>query len=494
MRCAVVPFLVLIMTLSPSLSQAQCFQGEQQKRLDRKLHAPVSKGQQEIVKRLATLQRDRDWLGTVTLCDEILVQRKYAGVMIESGQGSWRSLRSYVRTLIQKLPEDGIQFYRRRRGSKAERLWKEKSRESLQTLLNDYPLPEYQRRIRQRLFNEWSEEGAFHDAYRIVEGWPQLRKRLPEPGTLGSLRELQGLSQPVKVKAKAPPGKKRCHEEGHLACFPGAKVTLLIQCQVRDDPAFQGAEFSGLELPKRRLYHLQGLRSKDKSLLWTRPLCVLGGKGKGLGGVFQATQGWIYGVLEHELMFCVNRATGELLWLRDLRPKGPLAIQIGGPEMNQPNTSLWVDMKSVLRLDVTKKRAERMNPVSGASLAQYTGSDDDLFFSVLNGRVLRIDRERELWLDSKKLDESRGPPLKKIKIMTIDARGSALMITQPQSILIWFPSSGEQYQLPSHKTEIIKSVKRTMSSLRIRYRGKDYWERYLLPKKQQLKLSIPKGS
>lgn len=474
---------------------AQCFQGEQQKRLQRVIQAPAPESHQETIKLLNKHRDNRDWLAATTLCDQILLQQKHDGALLGDGAGSWRSLRSYVRDFIQKLPPEGLQFLRRRREMDAKRLWQDGRSESLQLLLSRYPLPEFQSRVRTRLFNEWAESGAFHDAFRIAQPQPDLLKSLPGQVAFGPLRKVVRISASVKspVLKLAKRHKEACHGGSHLACFPGPKMSLVLRCELRDDPAFQGAEFGGLVLPKQRSYILEGWTGKSQTLSWRRPLCTLGGESKGTGGVFLASEQWIYGVLEHELMLCIERTTGELLWLRDLRPKGPPAIEIGGPELNRPDTRLSLGVRGVLRIDGTKKLAELVEPGSGRSLGSHTGSDDDLFFSALNGRVLRIDKGGQVWVDSRKLPPSRVPQLNWRTVRSIDMCGEALIMTGLRSLIIWFPEAGEQFQLAGDKPGIIDAVKRMTRSLRIRYRGKEYWQQYAAPKRQ-MTLSFPKGS
>ncbi|MDF1660567.1 MAG: hypothetical protein P1V97_02260 [Planctomycetota bacterium] len=494
LRRAVVVFIAFGSMLSPDLLAAQCFQGEQQKRLERTIQRPTLLSHKETTQRLAKYKQDQNWLAAMTLCDEILVQDKYAGAMLGDGKGSWCSLRTYAREFLLALPSEGMEFYRLRRRAAAQRLWLDGSREALQLLLSRYPLPEYQARARTRLFNERVEEGAFHDAYRVAVGHAKLLKRLPAQLVFALPQKLVTLSKSVKASQSKQEESVAglCHVGEHLACFPGRTISFVIRREQRDDPAFRGAEFGGLVLPKQRRYTLEALVQKEKKPLWTRPLCVLGGQSKELSAVFLASERWIYGVLEHELMLCIDRVTGELKWLRDLRPKGPPAIEIGGPELNRPDTKLSLGVKTVLRLSYTKKRAELIEAGSGARLATYLGQDDDHYFSALSGRLLRVDKGGQVWVDDQQLDASRDPQLNSAGIQSIAGLGEALVVRRADSSLLWFPGSGERFKIAGQKTEFIESVQRRTKTLRIRYRGKDYWEQYALAKKE-LKLSVPKG-
>lgn len=471
---------------------AQCFQGEQQRRLERSLRKPLRSQTCDVLKQLKTLKKKKLWLPLVTLCDEILQGTKLQGQLVYEAPDSWKSARSYARELLHSLPAEAREIYRKMRGVEAKRLWKRGDEEALEILLRTYPLPEYEVKARRRLGNLWLEEGRLHDAFRLLGADSPISKAIPKAG-IAPLKALITLTHTRREAAKIKDtGSKKKTEQARseiLKHFYGAKKMALRRV-FEDDPNFQGAEFDGLDLPKQRRYILEG---SARGKVYRRTLCVLGGRAKALDTIFLSTGAWIYGLLEHELLICINRRLGELCWVRDLRPSGPLPIEIGGAALNHPRSHLALGIEGLLLVQETKRQATWVDGATGKTLSEEQGREDDLFFRPIHGGLLRVEKSGQMGFQSKKLTPKQAPVLVKGQGLTLTALGEALIVTRRDSTLIWYPGRGERYLIRGPNPEKIDEAKRTAQGIRIRYRGSKAWDHYS-PIKQRPKLAIPKGS
>jgi hypothetical protein len=387
------------------IAHAQCWQGEQEKRLAPRYLAPLAQDQQ-----------------SQPAADLILTDPRFTALVLKTKSlGLYKGLRQFTRQSLMNQSPIEKNAYRLRRLADVRRLLKIGTMQALRKALDQYPIPSLRPTVARPLINQLIEQGEIHDA--LIRGHENLNPS--QETAFLKLGELKAF--PLFKKTRDLHFLKREQKSGSTSQKstalqrPLKGPTVLFQTQSKDrsqtliisrtqtiDPDFEGIEFSGFEVPKRRHYWIQSL-DRNKVLSWRRSLGQCQGRFHDLTSTHALSSERLYALLENQVLLSIDRRSGELFWInaRQNNKVPQITIPEIGPAPKFPD-QLRVTRDRVLLISKNRTELLSFSPLTGVELSQKSLFTRAKFVTVILNRFLLFDSQNTAHFGFEKMAEHKG--------------------------------------------------------------------------------------